>query len=310
MLNRGDHVLSTAQFDRESLLDLFALAQKLEDLLNKGIPLNLLEGKLMATLFFEPSTRTRFSFEAAINRLGGSVISNADMMATSSVKKRETLSDTGQVVSQLVDVIVMRHPESGAVGKLAEKSRVPVLNAGDGSNQHPSQGLLDLYTIWKEKGKLDGLTIGMIGDLKYSRVFRSQCDLLKHFEVEFLFIAPSALKMDPAVKSELEKLGHKVTESESLQENIAKMDVINSSRVQEERFENPEEGKKYLGIYELNKSLMSEAKEDAIVMHPLPRIEEIAVEVDEDPRAKYFEQVRNGMIVRMALLTKVLGVEV
>jgi aspartate carbamoyltransferase catalytic subunit len=293
-----EHILSTSQFDRESLIALFEKAKEMEGILEKGDESNLLKGKILATLFFEPSTRTRFSFETAMNRLGGRVISNADMMGTSSLKKKETLEDTGRVMSEMVDVIAMRHPESGSVAKLALKSKVPVINAGDGANEHPTQALLDVYTIWKEfDGKIDGLTVGMVGDLKHGRVPHSQYDLLKNFKVNFIFISPEELKMPEGAEGRC---------VESLEEVISELDVIATIRVQKERFSSEAEAEKYVGAYVLDGALMKKAKKSAIVLNPLPRIDEIAKEVDDDPRAKYFEQVRNGVAVRMALLLKVL----
>ena len=289
----GQHILRTEQFDKETLIALFEEAKNIES----G---DLLKGKIMATLFFEPSTRTRFSFEAAMMRLGGSVISNADMLRTSSLKKQESLEDTGKTVSQMVDVIVMRHPEAGAVARLASRSDVPVINAGDGPEDHPTQGLLDVYTIWKERGSLDELTIGMVGDLKYGRVVHSQCQLLKNFDVNFVFISPNGLKMPAG-------LVEGAREVESLEDVIGDLDVISMTRVQEERFEDKAEYEKYAGSYVLNAELMKKAKADAIVIHPLPRVSEIEVEVDVDKRAKYFEQPKNGVAVRMALLKMILG---
>lgn len=296
-----ENILSTKQFDKVKILALFEQAKRFEE---EGGG-DLLKGKVMATLFFEPSTRTRFSFEIAMHRLGGSVVSNADMMTTSSIKKQETLFDTGKVVSQIVDVIVMRHPEAGSVAKLAEGSDVPVLNAGDGSAEHPSQGLLDLYTIWKEKGTLDGITVGMVGDLKYGRVPHSECDLLRHFDVKFVFVAPEALQMPKDIVESLENEGAEVKSGGNLEELIGEMDVISMTRIQEERFESREEYQKYAGSYVLDENLMKMAKEKAIVLHPLPRVDEIDVAVDQDLRAKYFEQVGNGVFVRMALLSSV-----
>lgn len=292
---KGQHILSTKQFDKDGLLELFEEAKRME---TEGGDLS---GKLMATLFYEPSTRTRFSFEVAMNRLGGMVISNADMMTTSSHKKRETLEDTGKVVSKMVDVIVMRHPEAGSVAKLASKSEVPVINAGDGSSEHPTQGLLDLYTVWKEKGTLDGLIWGMVGDLKNSRVFHSQADLLRHFDVKFVLVSPEGLEMPT------DYINGEYRESKELAVVISEMDVISSNRIQEERFANPEEAEKYRGAFVIDEVMMRGAREDAILLNPLPRVDEIAVGVDDDPRAKYFDQVERGVYVRMALLKKVLG---
>ncbi|MFA6992059.1 MAG: aspartate carbamoyltransferase [Candidatus Gracilibacteria bacterium] len=307
---KGEHILSTKQFDKDGLIELFELAKKMEKVIEKskgGKQSKILEGRVMATLFFEPSTRTRFSFETAMNRLGGRVISNFDMMNSSSVKKRETLKDTGKVVSQMADIIAMRHPEPGSVDELASTSDVPVMNAGDGPNQHPTQALMDLYTIWKEFGRITGLTVGMVGDLKYGRVPHSQCDLLRHFNVKFVFVAPNALKMPTEIVKELKASGSEVFETENLEEVIGDMDVIAMTRIQEERFSSKSEYEKYANVYVLNKKLMAGAKDNSIVIHPLPRVNEIGAEVDKDPRAKYFEQVKNGVAIRMALLAKVLG---
>jgi aspartate carbamoyltransferase catalytic subunit len=292
---KGQHILSTKQFDKDGLLALFEEAKRME---SEGGDLN---GKLMATLFYEPSTRTRFSFEAAMNRLGGKVMSNADMITTSAHTKRETLEDTGKVVSKIVDVIVMRHPEKGSVAKLAEKSEVPVINAGDGASEHPTQGLLDLYTVWKEKGTLDGLVWGMVGDLKNSRVFHSQADLMRHFDVKFVLVSPEGLEMPT------DYINGEFRESNDLASVIGDMDVVSTNRIQEERFATTEEAEKYRGALVLDEVMMRGAKEDAVVLNPLPRVDEITVGVDDDPRAKYFDQVENGVYVRMALLKKVLG---
>lgn len=299
------HILSTKQFDKEGLLSLFQLAVRMEKIAKSGGE-KLLSRKIMASLFFEPSTRTRFSFETAMLRLGGSVVSNFDMMKTSSLTKKESLEDTGKVVSQMADVIVMRHPEIGSVAKLASNSDVPVINAGDGASEHPTQALLDLYTIWKEKGRIDDLIIGMVGDLKYGRVPHSQCDLLKHFKVKFIFVAPKGLSMPVEIVKQLKNSGHEVLQTEKLQTVISDMDVIGMTRIQKERFESEKEYKKYAGAYILDKKLMKLAKDDAIIIHPLPRVDEIDVEIDKDKRSKYFEQVKNGVYLRMALLAKVL----
>ncbi|MBI5754171.1 aspartate carbamoyltransferase [Candidatus Peregrinibacteria bacterium] len=309
---QGQHILSTQQFDKKSLLSLFAEAKKMEKVVKSGPDVKSgsssrfgrdLKGKIMATLFYEPSTRTRFSFETAMLRLGGGVVSNADMMQTSSIKKLETLEDTGKVVSQIVDVIVMRHPESGAVALFAQHSDVPVINAGDGSNEHPTQALLDLYTIWKEFGKIDGLTIGMIGDLKNSRVQHSQIGLLKHFKVKFVLVSPRGLEMPSAILKEMGASAKVVLTPEDMVETA---DVISVSRIQKERFVSEREYKQFVGSFVVDAALMKKAKKNAIVMQPLPRVDDIAVEVDSDPRARYFEQVRNGVAVRMALLKMVL----
>ncbi len=296
---KGQHILEAKQFDKEGLLALFEEARKMEEIVKNGGS-DLMKGKVLATLFFEPSTRTRFSFETAMHRLGGSVISNFDMARTSSLKKQETLEDTGKTVSQMADAIAMRHPEPGSVAKLASTSDVPVFNAGDGAHDHPTQGLLDVYTIWREKGGLDGITIGMVGDLKYGRVVHAECEMLSHFDVNFVFVSPEALKMPEGLVKE-------AREVEDLKEVIGELDVISMTRIQEERFGSKEEYEKYAGSYILDGELMKKAKEDSIVIHPLPRVDEIALEVDEDPRAKYFDQPKYGVAVRMALLNMVLA---
>ncbi len=299
------HILSTSQFDKATLLELFEEAGKMEKVLedaSNGKQSNLLAGKIMAALFYEPSTRTRFSFEVAMQRLGGTVVSNADMMATSSAKKSETLEDTGKVVSKMVDVIVMRHPDEGSVKKLAGKSDVPVINAGDGRAEHPTQALLDLYTIWKHFKKLDGLKIGLMGDLLYGRVPHSQVDLLKHFENMIYLVSPNDLKMPRKLVDDLSKSGSEVVETGNISDVIGYLDVIGMTRVQRERFPDEETYERNSRYFVLDKGLMHKAKSDCIVIHPLPRVNEISLEVDSDPRAKYFEQVGNGVAVRMALL--------
>lgn len=308
---KGTDIISTRQFAQEDVLRVLALAGKIDKAMAEGKSLDhLLRGKIMATIFFEPSTRTRFSHETAMLRLGGSVISNPDMLSLSSYKKQETLQDTGRMVGTFADVIVMRHPEAHSVEKLAQGTEKPVINAGDGPNEHPTQGLLDLYTIWKNKGHLfDGLNIGMVGDLKYGRVPHSQCDLLKHFPVKFTFVAPQGLAMPREIVEELKSQGREVIETEEFDDVIAELDVISMTRVQEERFEDKNEYLKYKGVYILGKELMEDAKNDAIVIHPLPRVDEITTDIDKDLRAKYFEQVHNGVVVRMALLLLVLGKE-
>lgn len=299
---KGQNILTAEQFDKEGLFKLFEEAREMEKALKRGRDLDVLRGKYMATLFFEASTRTRFSFETAMMRLGGKVVSNADMRGTSSLRKFESLYDTAKVVSQMVDVLVIRHYESGSMAEFAEGSDVPVINAGEGPSEHPTQGLLDLYTIWKEKGKFDGLTIGMVGDLKNSRVQHSQCELLKHFDCRFIFVSPKQLVM-PEKYSE----GLDFRVESDYAKAIKDMDVVSISRIQSERFDNEEEYKKFVGLYVLDEKMMKHAKKDAIVLQPLPRVDEIAREVDKDPRAKYFEQVRNGVAVRMALLKLVLA---
>lgn len=307
---KGQHILSTKQFDKNGLLAFFEVVKKmekvLEDAVIHGKQSKLCEGKILATLFYEPSTRTRFSFETAMLRLGGRVISNFDMLKTSSAVKMETLFDTGKVVSQMADVIAMRHPEVGSVAELARFSDVPVINAGDGSGDHPTQGLLDVYTIWKEKRKLNGLTVGIIGDLKHSRVFHSQCEILKFFNVNFVLISPKALSLPDKFKKEIGKF----VEVEDLSKVIDDLDVISVNRIQTERFQSEKEAEKFRGKFVVSSSIMKKAKKDAIILCPLPRREELPMEIDNDPRAKYFEQIKNGVCVRMALFCEIFGVTV
>lgn len=303
----GQHVLCTEQFDRRSLIELFQEAEAMGAYVKSSHPDRPLEEKILATLFFEPSTRTRFSFETAMLRLGGSVISNSAMLTNSSIVKGETLSDTGQMVSRFADVIVMRHPKSGAVAELAKGSLVPVINAGDGAADHPTQGLLDLYTIHKEKGEIDGLKIGLIGDLKYSRVFHAQAKFLSNFEVTLYLISPAELKMPPEIVDFLKKRSIEIVESNSLKEVLGELDVISTSRIQEERFSDRNEFVRLRRAFVFNREVMRGAKKEAILLSPLPRVDEIDPEIDNDPRCKYFDQVSNGVAVRMALLDLLLS---
>jgi aspartate carbamoyltransferase catalytic subunit len=305
----GQHIISAQALSKEEIVRILEVAKEMEPFASKEKASDLLKGKVLATLFFEPSTRTRFSFETAMLRLGGSVISNYMMKETSSVKKRETLYDTGKVVSGFADVIAMRHPEAGTVAELAAGSDVPVLNGGDGPADHPTQGLLDVYTIQKHLGKLGGLTFGMVGDMKFSRVVHAECELLKHFEPsKFIFVSPDQLKIPSEIKATLEKAGHEVVETSDLDSVIGEFDVLSNTRVQEERFETPAEFEEVRGIYHVTPELLKNAKEKMIVLDPLPRVDgQLSVEVDDDPRAKYFEQITNGVAVRMALIALVLG---
>lgn len=269
--------------------------------------LQLADGKILATLFYEPSTRTRFSFETAMLRLGGSVISNADMSSTSSSKKGETLYDTAKMVSTFADIIVMRHPAVGSVENFAKGSNVPVVNGGDGAGDHPSQGILDLYTIYKNFGRIDGLTIGMVGDLKNSRVLHSECQLLSNFTgLRFIFVAPKGLEMPDEILNMLRNKKFKIEFASNLSEAIKEFDVMSFTRIQKERFQSENEYMRYKGIYLADSQLMKNAKEKMILIHPLPRVDEIALELDSDPRSKYFEQISNGVAVRMAIISHLL----
>jgi len=303
----GKDIISIDQFNRADLDKIIALAEKMEAGLKKDGCSNLLQYKIMASLFYEPSTRTRFSFEAAMERLGGMVISTTGF-TYSSIIKGETLPDTIKTVERYTDVIVIRHPEIGSAKIAADSAKIPVINAGDGAGEHPSQALLDFYTIKKEKGGLDGLKIAMVGDLKYGRTIHSLIKLLVNYDgVQYYFIAPPELKLPSEYTKLLDKHGVKYVESESLDDAIADCDVFYMTRIQSERFKSQAEYNKLKGCYILNNKVLKKAKKDMIIMHPLPRVGEIAEEVDNDPRAKYFDEVENGLYVRMALLAIVLG---
>lgn len=301
------HLLHSKDLSQDEILGLLDRAEQFFPTVEKREKLDLAKGKILATLFYEPSTRTRFSFETAMLRLGGEVISNAEMGSTSSAKKGETLYDTGRVVSELADIIAMRHPEPGSVADLAKGSRVPVVNAGDGPGDHPTQGLLDLFTIRRALGRLENFTIVMVGDLKNSRVVHAQCELLMNFKkIHFILVSPDALKLPRSIVKALEKK-FKVEETDHLEAAITGCDVLSHTRIQKERFSTEAEYKKHKGVYVLTPALMKKASEDMIVIHPLPRVDEIDPEVDKNPRARYFEQVGNGVAMRMAILATLLG---
>ena len=303
MFEKKSNLLSSKDFTKEEILKIMKKAEKMLPYARKEKVSDEMKGKVLATLFYEPSTRTRFSFETAMLRLGGSVISNAQMKETSSAKKGESLSDTGRVVSCFADIIAMRHSEAGSVAELAKGATVPVINAGDGANDHPTQGLLDAFTIFKEFGGVDGLTVGMVGDLKNGRVPHSQCELLKNFKgLKFVFVSPKELAMPREIVNKLKNCGHEVFETVDLDKVIGELDVLACTRIQQERFASENEYLQYKGVYVIDAGLMKLLKKTAIVMHPLPRIDELLPEVDSDLRAKYFEQVTNGVAVRMAAM--------
>ncbi|MBW2985007.1 aspartate carbamoyltransferase [Candidatus Woesearchaeota archaeon] len=299
---KGRDIISIRDFSKEELLYVLKIAKKMEG----DSYSNLLKGKVLATLFFEPSTRTRLSFETAMHRLGGSVIGFAQP-EVSSVKKGETIWDTIKTVNEYVDVIVQRHPIEGAARLAAESASVPVINGGDGANQHPTQTLLDLYTIKKNKGKLEGLNVGFLGDLKYGRTVHSLAAALSHFKTTMYFISPDALKMPKSDLDLLDQRKIKYYETNSLT-NVAKnLDVLYVTRIQKERFPDVMEYEKYKNVYHLDKSLLKNIKKDLKIMHPLPRVGEISPELDDTPHAVYFQQAGNGIPVRKALLALVLG---
>lgn len=292
------HLLDSNQIQESDLEKLFTLADEYH---KKPEP--DCKHKILATLFFEPSTRTRFSFESAMHRLGGRVLS-LENGETSSVKKGESLNDTGRIVSNYADIIVMRHPKIGSVNELAEFAHVPIINAGDGSNQHPTQSLVDVYTIFREKKTLDGLRIGILGDLKHGRAVHSLMTLLTRYKNNhFTLISHPSLGLDEESKKEFEGHGCKFEETSNLEEGVKNLDVLYVTRTQFERFDNDHKFKDFKDSYCINKKVLSSAKKDMIVMHPLPRTGEIDPEVDELPQAKYFAQANYAVFIRMALLS-------
>lgn len=290
----------------EAILDLsekmvpYALGEKV----NK-----VLEDRILGNLFFEPSTRTKLSFESAANRLGCRVIDVSEMSVTS-ISKGETLADTIKMVDAYCDVIVLRHPHEGAARLAAKFSINPVINAGDGAGSHPTQTLLDLFTMKRAKGSLDGLNIALVGDLKYGRTVHSLAEALTMFGAKLTFVAPDQLQMPQDTFDHISSKGCKPVKTANLQDAIDQADVLYVTRIQKERFPDPAEYQKVAGMYRIDNSTLREAKNDMIVMHPLPRVDEIAPEVDSTPHAKYFEQAFNGVPVRMAILCAILGGEI
>ena len=302
------HVIEAQQFDLPMINHLFEVAAEMENLVARG-GTDEYRSRLMATLFYEPSTRTRFSFEAAMHRLGGRVISTENAAEFSSVAKGETLEDTIRIMNGYVDVIVLRHSEVGTSKRAAEVSRVPIINAGDGVGQHPTQALLDLYTIHKEIGSIDGLKIAMVGDLAQGRTVRSLAYLLSKFnDTKMYFVAPPLLKMKDDILDYLRERGSWFAEETTLEGVLPEVDVVYQTRVQKERFgDRIADYESCRGIYIINQDSLKLMKNNAIIMHPLPRLEEISMEVDHDRRAAYFRQAQNGLFVRMALLTTLLS---
>lgn len=300
---RLDHVVSGRQFDRPLLDDIFARAASLE-----GVRDHRLDGRIMAALFYEPSTRTRLSFESAMARLGGATIGTEAARQFSSAIKGETLEDTIAMAEAYADVIVLRHDRRGAAAAAAAVAAVPVINAGDGPGEHPTQALLDLYTIERELGRIDGLHVLLCGDLRYGRTARSLALLATLYDsVRLTFVAPPECQMSDDILAELDVRGVVHHSTESLPEVIGTADVVYQTRVQEERFEDADELARARGRIRIDAAAMRRLPERAIVMHPLPRVDEISVEVDADPRAAYFRQARNGVAIRMALLDMLLG---
>ncbi len=299
------HIYESQQFDLELLDIIFKVADEMKnDLLAKPrLYANALKDKIMASLFYEPSTRTRFSFESAMSRLGGSILTTENAKEFSSASKGETLYDSTSVMCGYADLIVMRHNEPGSAKMAAEVSLVPVINAGDGSGQHPTQALLDLYTIKDNFSTIDGLTIAMVGDLKYGRTVRSLSYLLtKYNNIKIYFVSPLVCKMDEDIKDYLTTNNVEWEEISSLDKILPLVDCVYMTRIQKERFHDLEDYESAAGKYILDMDSIKLMKQKSIIMHPLPRVDEISQEVDSDPRAQYFNQAKNGLYVRMALL--------
>ena len=298
------HVVESQQFDRELIDVVFSVAAQMkEDLTGRGQLRYSLAGKIMASLFYEPSTRTRFSFECAMRRLNGSVITTENAATFSSAAKGESLHDTTRIMNGYADIIVMRHYEAGSAARAAEVSTIPIINAGDGAGQHPTQALLDLFTIQDCFGKIEGLNIAMVGDLKYGRTVRSLSYLLTKFDnVKLYFVSPTVCRMENDIKEYLDKYDVPWVEADDFEAVLPEVDCVYMTRIQKERFNVHEDYVEAAGKYILTPENVQKMKATAIIMHPLPRVDEIPPEVDDDPRAKYFAQAQNGLYIRMALL--------
>ncbi len=302
----GKDILSVSQFSRSDLEYIFGVAKEMRAMVERVGTFDLLKGKILANLFYEPSTRTSSSFLAAMERLGGSVIP-INEVRYSSVAKGESLPDTVRTLECYADVIVLRHPEVRAAALAARYARKPVINAGDGVGEHPTQALLDLFTIEEELGRVDGLTVTMLGDLKYGRTVHSLARLLSLFDVRINYVSPDILQMPPELVEELAAKGVPQVAYRELDTVLEETDVLYVTRVQKERFEDLEAYGQVKGSYIITPETMARAKDEMILMHPFPRVGEISMEVDEDPRAAYFRQMEYGLYVRMALLAMVLG---
>lgn len=300
---KGRDIISIKDFTREEIDYILKIASAMEPIAKTGS--DMLRGKMLATLFFEPSTRTRLSFEAAMHKLGGSAIGFAEA-EIASVKKGENLADTVRVVEKYADVIALRHPLEGAARLAAEFAEVPIINAGSGAEEHPTQALLDLYTIWKELGRIDKLNIALVGDLRYGRTVHSLAYALSLYDVKLHLISPESLRMRREVLDTI-KERIKVAEKRTIEEVLPRLDVLYVTRIQKERFPDAAEYAKVKGSYKVDLKLLEDAKKDMIILHPLPKIDEIAADVDNTSHARYFQQVWNGIVTRMALLALILG---
>ena len=303
---KGKDIINTAQFSPQELNLIMNTAANFEKQVKDGEVIRNMEGQVVATLFFEPSTRTRLSFETAANRLGARVITVANP-ASSSVAKGESLADTIRTVDGYADVIVMRHPMKGSAQIAADNAEHPFINAGDGAGQHPTQALLDIYTIRKEKGALGGHTVSFVGDLKNGRTVHSLGYFMALYRNKMFFVSPKALRMPEDITADLRSRGAEIEETEDLREALAVSDIVYVTRIQRERFEDPAEYEKLKGSYIINRALIDQAKKGITILHPLPRVDEISTDVDEYEGAAYFRQAHNGLYIRMALLALVSG---
>jgi aspartate carbamoyltransferase catalytic subunit len=298
-------IISIRDLSKQEIELILKKAEDMEEALNKGEILDIMKGKVLATLFFEPSTRTRLSFSAAMHRLGGSVIGFEGIQQTS-IAKGESLADTIRVVEKYCDIIVIRHPKEGAARFAAEISKRPVINAGDGANQHPTQALLDLYTIRKLKGSIENLNVTLLGDLKYGRVMKSLVYALAMFNANLTLVSPPTLEMPEEILDEIkEKFNAKIFQTNDVQAGIRKADVLYICRIQKERFADPYEAEKIQKTFKVTKEMVEQGKKDMIILHPLPKVTEVDQSVDYSEHAKYFEQVFYGLPVRMAILSLV-----
>ena len=303
-----EHVVESQQFSRELIDVVFCVADEMKNDLKNGRRYSrLLENRIMASLFYEPSTRTRFSFESAMCRLGGKIITTENAREFSSVAKGESLNDSTRIMNGYADIIVMRHHKAGSARKAATISKIPVINAGDGAGQHPTQALLDLYTIKDSFSRIDGLKIAMVGDLKYGRTVRSLSYLLaKYNDIQIFYVSPDVCRMEIDIKEYLDRHAVSWEEGTDFNRVLPEMDCVYMTRIQKERFNVVTQYKEAAGAYILNMNKVKLMKKDAIIMHPLPRVNEIPDAVDDDPRAKYFDQAQNGLFIRMALLALLL----
>jgi aspartate carbamoyltransferase len=303
---KGKDILHGNQFSRKEIEAVMKVASEFEKELKKKGLIPLMKGKVLATLFFEPSTRTRLSFETAMQRLGGGVIGLGSLEG-SSVAKGETLADTCRTVAQYADLIVLRHPKTGSAKEAADAVDIPVLNGGDGTGQHPTQALLDVYTIYKEMKTLKNLSIAMVGDLKNGRTVHALVEVLSLFNCKFYFVSPSVLRMPGEITSHLRQQGITVEETEDLRKAALKSDVIYMTRIQKERFGDLADYERVKGSYIIDAAFLKNLGKKITILHPLPRVNEINPDVDNYPGAAYFRQMRNGVFIRMALLAMVMG---